>query len=431
MDIEIFKNHLKKYLSSDNIGSLMDAIKEDNPLSSILIDENKISKQEIIKEYPFLIPHPIADNVFIYDKNKYSLGKTLLFEIGAYYIFEPCSSLVNYFLNPTEDDLVLDLAAAPGGKTIHCSFLMHNRGQIISNEINSQRANILSSNVEKYGRKNVTVINEDSHNLLKNFKGSFSKIILDAPCSGSGMFRKESKMMDDWTLNKVESLSKLQKELILIAYDLLSPGGEMMYSTCSFSYEEDEEVIEYLLKNRDAILVDLPHIKGEYRSNLKQTIHLFPHLFQGEGHFLAKIKKPGLFQKIEFKYKQPLNYSLPPHLTEKGQVFISRNNDVYLSNQILPLNGLHVLRQGIKVGSIDKKLGLIYDNAFARIDLEILPKIDLNKEQTKAYILGLTIQFNQKDGYYILTYKQIPFGISKLTHGTLKNHYPKGLRKKL
>ena len=214
MDIEIFKNHLKKYLSSDNIGSLMDAIKEDNPLSSILIDENKISKQEIIKEYPFLIPHPIVDNVFIYDKNKYSLGKTLLFEIGAYYIFEPCSSLVNYFLNPTEDDLVLDLAAAPGGKTIHCSFLMHNRGQIISNEINSQRANILSSNVEKYGRKNVTVINEDSHNLLKNFKGSFSKIILDAPCSGSGMFRKESKMMDDWTLNKVESLSKLQKELI-------------------------------------------------------------------------------------------------------------------------------------------------------------------------------------------------------------------------
>lgn len=151
-ELEFF-SHLKKYLSSNEIDLLKEELNKEQKYSSILIDEDKINPNEILKLYPSLIPHPIVKNVFLFDKKKLDLGKSLLFEIGAFYIFEPCSSLVNYFLNPNENDIILDMASAPGGKTIHASFLMHNKGQIIANEISSSRVEILSQNIEKYGRK--------------------------------------------------------------------------------------------------------------------------------------------------------------------------------------------------------------------------------------------------------------------------------------
>ena len=287
-ELEFF-SHLKKYLSSNEIDLLKEELNKEQKYSSILIDEDKINSNEILKLYPSLIPHPIVKNVFLFDKKKLDLGKSLLFEIGAFYIFEPCSSLVNYFLNPNENDIILDMASAPGGKTIHASFLMHNKGQIIANEISSSRAEILSQNIEKYGRKNVTVISSEVSKLVPQFQNFFTKIILDAPCSGSGMFRKENKMKEDWTYQKVLSCSKIQKELILQAYSMLKEGGELIYSTCSFSYEEDEEVISYLLENTDAELINLPSITGEYRSSLNQTIHLLPFLFNRSGDTFCKL----------------------------------------------------------------------------------------------------------------------------------------------
>ena len=263
------------------------------------IDKIEISTLKSI--YPDLIDHPVCKNSFIYDKEKLDLGKTLLFEIGAFYIYEPCSPIVSYLLDLQEDDLVLDMCAAPGGKSIHTSFLMHNKGLLVSNELSKSRAEVLSSNVEKYGRVNTIVISEDGVNLKKDYKNTFSKIILDAPCSGSGMFKKEPKMMDDWTLEKMLSLTKIQKELILSAYEMLLPGGTMIYSTCSFSYEEDEEIVKHLLSSTDAELINIEDFKGTYRSDLDKTIHLFPHRFDGEGHYIAKIRKPGILTHNYFK----------------------------------------------------------------------------------------------------------------------------------
>ena len=202
-----FYTHLKKYLSNEEISLLKEELNKEQIYSSILIDEDKINQNEILKMYPSLIPHPIVKNVFLFNKKELNLGKSLLFEIGAFYIFEPCSSLVNYFLQPNENDIILDIASAPGGKTIHSSFLMHNKGQIIANEISSSRVELLSQNIEKYGRKNVTVISTEVNKLVDQFPNFFTKIILDAPCSGSGMFRKETKMKDDWTYQKVLACS--------------------------------------------------------------------------------------------------------------------------------------------------------------------------------------------------------------------------------
>ena len=411
-ELEFF-SHLKKYLSSNEIDLLKEELNKEQKYSSILIDEDKINPNEILKLYPSLIPHPIVKNVFLFDKKELDLGKSLLFEIGAFYIFEPCSSLVNYFLNPNENDIILDMASAPGGKTIHASFLMHNKGQIIANEISSSRAEILSQNIEKYGRKNVTVISSEVSKLVPQFQNFFTKIILDAPCSGSGMFRKENKMKEDWTYQKVLYCSKIQKELILQAYSMLKEGGELIYSTCSFSYEEDEEVISYLLENTDAELINLPSITGEYRSSLNQTIHLLPFLFNGEGHFIAKIKKPGILTKPNLpKYKNPLSLPLD------GQTFINNKNEIYLTNYVLTIKNIRILRNGInknidaiknlinKLDDLADKTIIYYYNLLDDLEQEIeidkghpykrLPKnfetlLENNEFKFMVYGLDLTI----------------------------------------
>ena len=424
-----FIEHLKKYLSSDDINSLVNELNKEQTYSSIVFDEEKIDKDTLISLYPSLIPHPIVENAFLFNKKIDELGKSLLFEIGAFYILEPCSPLVSQFLDLNETDLVLDVAASPGGKSIHTSFIMHNKGQIISNEISYSRAQVLSSNSEKYGRKNITVCSSDIFSLSKIFPNTFSKIILDAPCSGSGMFRKESKMKDDWTYQKVLSCAATQKELILEAYKMLIPGGMMMYSTCSYSYEEDEEVILYLLENTDAELVNIPHFEGEYRSSLHQTVHLLPHLFNGEGHYIAKIKKPG---KLSYPIlpTSKKKYSLLNNPIEE-ELFTNKNNEVFLTNHILDLKGIRILRNGIKVGTLDKKIGLIFDHNYSRLKNHLLPQIEVNEKEAKDFIYGLSIPTNYKNGFVIISYLSIPFALGKVSNGQIKNHYPKGLRKKI
>ena len=383
-----FEEHLKKYLSDSEISYLMEALSGEQGYSCIIIDDEKISNEKILEIYPTLIPHPIVNNAYLFKKNELELGKSLLFEMGAFYILEPCSPLVSHFLNLTEGDFVLDIAAAPGGKSIHSSFIMKNKGQIISNEISSSRAEILSSNSEKFGRKNITVCSTDVFTLSKLFPSSFSKIILDAPCSGSGMFRKESKMRDDWTYQKVLSCAETQKQLIIEAYKMLLPGGEMVYSTCSYSYEEDEEVILHLLNNTDAQLIDIPCFKGEYRSSLSSTVHLLPHLFNGEGHYIAKIKKPGKISYPIFNSQKKKNTLLNHSINE--ELFENKNNELYLLNHLTTLKGVRVLRNGVKLGVNDKKLGLVFDYNYSRLKDNLLPKIEISEQEAKDFINKLT-----------------------------------------
>ena len=199
-----------------------------------------------------------------------------------------------FLLSPNENDVVLDLCAAPGGKSMQASLLMHNKGLIVANDISKQRAFAISENAERLGRGNLLIINNDFATIYDRFLNTFDKIILDAPCSGSGMFRKEDKMRQDWTYQKVLKCQDIQKTLILMAYQMLKPGGTMVYSTCSFSFEEDEMVVDYLLANSDATLLELPDSKYYYKSkNNGHGIHLLPFLFPGEGHYIALIKKPG------------------------------------------------------------------------------------------------------------------------------------------
>lgn len=419
-----FITHLQKYLSDEDINKLAECQNMPN-LNAILLDKEKVDVSEFIKEYPNLIKHPFVDDAFIYDKNVYDFGKSLEFEIGEFYILEPCSLMVNYFLAPKEDELILDACASPGGKTIHASFKMANKGLIIANEMNLSRAYTLSSNIEKYGRKNVIVTNMDLLAMPSRYNNTFDKIILDAPCSGSGMFRKEDKMEEDWTYQKVNKLSILQKKLIIKAYELLKPGGYMIYSTCSFSYEEDEEIIMHLVNNTDAEIIPLENNKMFYPS-YKGTIHLFPFLFPGEGHYIAKIHKnaTNIINYLS-KRKDEKNYT-PYNL--KGH-FYKYNTSLYLLSENYKLDNLKIIRNGLYLGELDAKLGYIPSHALSRFKSDALPYIELNRSEVIEYIQGNTLKKEIKNGYYFLKYNNVPFTLTKINNNTLKNHYPKGLRK--
>ena len=276
-----FLNHLKTYLNEEEIDKLAKSLEEESK-HALLLNEEKMSVDTLLSLYPNLVRHPIIPNAFLYDKNELELGKSIYHELGCFYLQEPSAMLPAYLLNPNENDVVLDLCAAPGGKSMQASLLMHNKGLIVSNDIAKNRAFAISENAERMGRGNLLIVDNDFSSIYQHYLNTFDKIILDAPCSGSGMFRKMDEMQEDWSFAKVEKYAEIQKSLILIAYAMLKEGGEMVYSTCSFFYEEDEEVIDYLLNNTDAEIKPIEDNPLYYVSKAKPYgIHLLPSLFPG------------------------------------------------------------------------------------------------------------------------------------------------------
>ena len=415
-----FNEHLKKYLSDKEIDDLVSTF-EGKEHKGLLLNENKMSKEVFETLFPNVRKHPIVPNGYLFEQDEYEFGKKIYHELGAYYIQDPSAMLVSYFLNPKPNQKILDLCAAPGGKSVQASLLLKNTGILYSNDLSKSRANILLSNVERMGLSNVIVSSLDWSKISDDFEEYFDGIILDAPCSGSGMFRKMDEMKSDWTYEKVLKNSAIQKGLILMCYKMLKPGGTLMYSTCSYSYEEDEEVIEFLQANSSAKLEYLPDFDGFTRSKkFIETIHLFPNKFVGEGHYIAKIIKPGTLSENRIENwqgtrivtslnnkKEIHTFSLPmtPHKTlEKLALRPGLFESIKSDNRITPSHHL----------SHAKKT---YEN------------IELSKEEIIKYLHGETIQKNSlSNGYYFVSYLGINLGVSHAINGTLKNLYPKGLR---
>lgn len=411
-----FYEHLKTYLNEQEVKQLETSL-EGKSKHALLLNTSKMSQETLLSIYPSIKKHPIVKNAFLYDKDELDLGKSIYHELGCFYLQEPSAMLPAYLLNPEPGDLLLDLCAAPGGKSMQASFLMNNEGLIISNDISKQRAFSIVENAERLGRGNLLITNNDFSNIYDKFINTFDKIILDAPCSGSGMFRKENKMQEDWSYQKVLKYSEIQKELILMSYQMLKPGGTMVYSTCSFSYEEDEEVIEYLLNNSDATLMDLPSSNLFYRSKNKgYGIHLLPSLFPGEGHYMALIKKPGQINK-------KIN---APYYQEKEKF----GDYLFTLSTSFNYKNLNVIRYGVKIGQIDKN-DVRYDYHYARFIKDFVSIKQITIEELIKYYQGESIVQSFPKGYVLLQYQNINVDIAKSDGRIIKNRLPKGLRKKL
>lgn len=455
-----FEKNLKEYLSDTFIKDLMDSLEKERT-NSLILNTKKISLEKFISEFPKVEKHPFLENVVYFDKSEYQFGKSYMFDNGTYYIMDASSLLVSHFLPIKDEDVILDMCAAPGGKTISLALKNSDKNiEIISNDISYKRSLELSSNIERLGLANVVVTNSDLLNIYENYLETFNAIILDAPCSGSAMFRKNEKAYLDWTIEKVLSLQKTQIELLEIATQMLKVGGYISYSTCSFSYEENEAVILEILKNHPEMeAINIAENMCFYKDkNLPEAIHAFPNLYRGEGQFICLLRKKDCTcslqksgVKLQNNFKNPrktpifskklknsvnnsnfLKNKLFTEITSKYDLdfnkYINLNDEIFATRSCVNLSYFNVIRFGLHLGKIsndlfvpDFHLAHYLDNKYAII---------LDDEQAKKYLHGeeLIDKNSLKNGYYVVSYNGINLGFVKCSNGKLKNLYPKGLR---
>lgn len=416
-----------------------------------------------------------ANEAYYFDENVRP-GKHPYHEMGLYYIQEPSAMSAAALLAPKPGMRVLDLCAAPGGKSTQLATYLGDSGLLVSNEINTQRSRILSQNIERMGIKNAIVTNEDSFVLASHFPGFFNAIQVDAPCSGEGMFRKLPEAIEQWSMENVAICAARQKEILDNAAVMLKPGGVIVYSTCTFSKEENEDVIEYFLERHPDF-------------TLEEMERFWPHKVDGEGHFVAKLVRRGSVNelgadydvcedscnkvedtglKVDRKTKKNKNSKnrkneTKPALTKENMKLLSEFLDETISEDVaawiknsrlvmfgeqlyrLPdmevdIKGLKVQRAGLHIGEFKKQrfepshsLAL----ALKLNDAKNLVKLTCDNPQTIGFFNGQSVVLSDeqtaecKKGWALVCVDGYTAGWGKVNGTQVKNHYPKGLRNKI
>lgn len=392
-------------------------------------------------------------------------GKNPLHDAGAYYIQEPSAMSVVGQTPISEGDRVLDLCAAPGGKSTYILSRLNHKGLLVSNEINPSRIRALGENLERFGAVNSIITNSDSSNLLTFFKGFFDKIFIDAPCSGQGMFRKDDFAIKDWSQDKVDECVAIQSQLIRDAYQMLRAGGMIIYSTCTFTRQENEAIIEDFL--------------GDYPdANLLDMDRIWPHRDRGEGHFCARITKKvdkqgdqeaqdsDLLAFDKYSHRDSSRESAKKSKKkQKSKAKFNRKNQEYrglyedfatdylidggLRKLLEPglavkeerlhyqpldydLRGLKVLRSGLFVGEFKKnRFEPAHSLAMALKPSDVKYTLDFanDSDEIRAYLRGESIGTGQSRGWVLVSVDGVSLGWGKESNGILKNKYPKGLRR--
>lgn len=416
-----------------------------------------------------------ANDAYYYDEEKRP-GKHPYHEMGLYYIQEPSAMSAAALLAPKPGMRVLDLCAAPGGKSTQLATYLGDSGLLVSNEINTQRSRILSQNIERMGIKNAIVTNEDSFVLASHFPSFFNAIQVDAPCSGEGMFRKLPEAVNEWSPQNVEICAARQKEILDNAATMLKAGGTIVYSTCTFSQEENEDVIEYFLERHPDF-------------TLEEMERFWPHKVDGEGHFVAKLVRRGSVNEFDADYEvceencnkvedtglkddrktkknknnknrknetktaltkenmKLLSEFLDETVSEDMAAWIKNARLVMFGEQLyrLPdmevdIKGLKVQRAGLHIGEFKKQrfepshslaLALKYSEA------KNVVKLTCDDPQTTGFFNGQSVMLSDgqaaecKKGWALVCVDGYPAGWGKVNGAQVKNHYPKGLRNKI
>lgn len=411
-----------------------------------------------------LSPVPWAENGYYYDEEDRP-GKHAYHEAGVYYIQEPSAMAPVEFLEVEPGDKVLDLCAAPGGKSTQIAAKLQGKGFLLCNEIHPARAKILSENVERMGIRNACVTNETPAKLAGIFPGYFDKILVDAPCSGEGMFRKNEDACDEWSPENVELCAQRQDEILDCAVTMLRPGGRLVFSTCTFAPAENEGSIDRLLKRNTQmhiVAVDKtpfgegcdgnPTYVNSDNGELTKTLRLWPHRLKGEGHFAAVLVKEGsteaetetyavggLEKGVGLKDAAVLEYlkfakeTLKEDTLTYGGTFLKFGDNLYLAPACMPaLKGLKVLRPGLHLGEHKKnRFEPSHALALALAPEEVQNSWNLESKDVTAtaYLNGQTFSAEGEKGWYLICVDGFSMGWGKLAGNIMKNHYPKGLRK--
>ncbi len=397
---------------------------------SLRVNTAKISVEEFLLKFPYrLDPVPWNDTGFYF----YDEGVTThpYWFAGLYYIQEASASFPGNVLPIEPGDKVLDLCAAPGGKSTQLSAKLNGTGILVSNDYSVSRSQVLLRNLERAGSKNCYVTSEDPKKMVQYFPEYFDKILVDAPCSGEGMFRKDHSLITSWMQKDSSYYVPIQKDIVESAWKMLRPGGMMVYSTCTFSRLEDEEIIQHVLNlDANAKVIPISQYEG-FVSNTFGT-KLFPHRVKGEGHFVSLIQKG---EKVNKEYQVRFD-----KFTEEGMtVYVDHavrkriGDKVYAYGQVdVDLKGLRVLRSGLLLGEEKKNRfepSVTLALAMRKEGAGNVVSFSVEDERVMRYLKGETVDAKDtsvKDGWVLICVDDYPLGFAKASKGILKNKYPKG-----
>lgn len=456
---EKFENKMKELLQ-DEYDDYLQCYDEPR-YYGLRVNTNKISVEDFLKIAPWpLTPVPWIPNGFYYDGDKIQPSKHPYYFAGLYYLQEPSAMTPASRIPVEPGERVLDVCAAPGGKATELGAKLKGEGVLIANDISNSRARGLLKNLELFGIGNMMVISEEPGKLVEYFPEYFDKILIDAPCSGEGMFRKDKKMVKAWEEHGPEFFSKLQRSIITQAAAMLKPGGMILYSTCTFDPLENEKTVEYLLETcpefkicdmegYEGFCEGIPKYVENHSEEYRKTVRIFPHKMQGEGHYLALVKKgDDNTERKNEKTAKPKSGAkkLPEELEQflkelawdidKSRLDIREERVYYMPENLPMLKGVRFLRSGLLLGEV-KKNRFEPSQALAMcLKKEEYPRIldlPVSDDRVIKYLKGETLDVEditsrKEKGWYLVCVDGYPLGFGKLANQTLKNKYLPGWR---
>lgn len=446
-----FLERMKTILSIE-YDDFLKAITEAKPYRGLRINTRKINPNQFLKSFKTLLTKVPFDEDFYFIPQEWLLGNHPYFHAGGMYLQEPSAALPALAAEVKEDYKVLDLCAAPGGKSSQILRKLQS-GFLIANEINYSRAKILASNIERLGYPNAVVTNNKPEDFLGDFEDYFDLVVVDAPCSGEGMFRKDEEAIRNWSLENVEHCASRQQDILKVASKLVKPNGYIIYSTCTFAPEENEEVIKGFLKDHPNFSLakvsdDVLDNTSPALFNLEHVRRVWPHKNIGEGHFIALLERTeevnNYYSKIASASKladsvkkeiiQELKQVLDNTDEMKDKIYQINGNYHYLPFGFPSLKNLKVLLAGVKLGTFNTQRRFILDHQVSHafsIDryLRVL-NFNLDDQEVSEYLAGYELQNQNKfvKEYVVVAVDNMALGFGKNVNGTIKNYYPKGLR---
>ena len=414
-----------------------------NESNAIRINPLKENAEELIfSQFEHLENVPWCEHGYYVNKDKIS-GNHPYHLAGLFYFQEASAMSTGVALPIDEGDYILDLCAAPGGKSTHIASRLSNSGLLVANEINKKRAGILSENIERMGFKNVIVTNESPEKLESHFPAFFDKIVVDAPCSGEGMFRKEPQAIQEWSIAHTESCAERQRHILKSAIAMLKTGGYIVYSTCTFAPCENEETVSFILRNFPQLqLQNIPELSMLLDGTIPFTKRIYPHKMRGEGHFVV------LFKKVSDDNSVSRVQAFKDSITKENRKYIfdffnnfmnikipagnliTFGDNVYVIPEGINIDKLKVLRPGLHLGVCKKgRFEPSHALALALRAEDFKNTVDFSPESHDLlnYLHGNIIPCDKK-GRVCVTVSNNPIGGGKASGGILKNHYPKHLR---
>ena len=435
-----------------------DAALSSPPVRAIRVNKSKISPEEFEKIFEGKIKAiPYADGGYIPDVQS-GLGALAEHHAGMYYCQDPGAMATVSALDIKPDFKVLDTCSAPGGKSSQIADKLASGGFILSNEIVPKRAKIIVGNFERLGITNAMVTSIDTKEFPKMFRSYFDLVLCDAPCSGEGMFRKSDEALEDWSEENVLACAERQLSILENCASVVAPSGYLLYSTCTYSLEENEMVVDKFLSAHPEFSIaevseelksaTVPGItpSGSPRSELAKARRFYPHVSEGEGQFIALLKKEENFDELPtILYKDAAKSPTKQELNII-QSFLSENLDSIPNGRIIkqgegfalvmhgmPIPERSVFMPGVMLGEIRGKNFFPHHQLFTSFGKLFKRKADLSGEPEKLYkyLRGEEIETDSKNsGYVAILYHGASLGGGKISSGKIKNHYPKGLRTK-